>query len=106
MLLARRVELLLAWSEGREHEFNHVGQLVDMLGFHEPPEGVHVAYLKGCDHLFTTEGHRTRLFGMFHRWLVERFPSAATAAGRAPGVEPVPSVRSTRPPVSANPPGK
>ena len=75
-VLDRGVRLLFAWSEGREHEFNHPGQFYDMLAAPDLRGRVEVACLVDCDHLFSSAAARAKLFALFKAWLLAQFPAA------------------------------
>ena len=88
-LVARGVKLLLVWSEGREHEFNHADQFFGMLHTADLRAKVEVRILDRCDHLFSSDSQRSRLFGLFRGWLDAHFaPAPSGGPARAGGGSP------------------
>ena len=88
-LVTRGVKLLLVWSEGRAHEFNHADQFFSMLEAEDLRGKVDVRILDRCDHLFSSESQRSLLFGLFRRWLDVHFaPAPSGKPARAPAGPP------------------
>jgi hypothetical protein len=86
---AQGVRILAIFTKGAAW-YNYRGQLFDAFPEIDFEGNLQLEYLEGCDHIFTHESNRVRLFGLTGSWLARtefRVPVVAPEAARPPAAQ-------------------
>jgi len=93
-LVNRGTRMLFVYVGG-DTEFNHRGQLAEMVGTRSPLAGVELEYYPDADHTFFRVADRQRMVARVGEWVARSFKSAPHSAQTArPSV--APAVAQTR----------
>lgn len=77
-LMDRGIDCLAVFTSGLEHQHNYPGQIFDAFPKIKANDCLQLEYFSLCDHLFTSEADRERLFRIVMEWARK-----ANFAGRA-----------------------
>ncbi len=87
-LAARGTRLLFVYVGG-DTEFNHSGQLSEMVGMRLPSEAVELEYYPDADHTFFRVADRRRLVARVGEWAARTFRNSASAGMTSSSLSPL-----------------
>jgi pimeloyl-ACP methyl ester carboxylesterase len=83
------MDCLTVFTSGVPHQHNYRRQILDAFPTVPFTGRLQLEYFSGCDHVFTSENDRKRLFGILMAWAATNFAGQATAeANRRDAVTP------------------
>jgi hypothetical protein len=84
----RGTQCLAVFTSGFPHQHNYRRQILDAFPAIAFKDQLRLEYFAGCDHVFTAEAHRKRLFGAIMEWIRQVTVIEAPATGYAAGATP------------------
>jgi pimeloyl-ACP methyl ester carboxylesterase len=74
-------QCLAVFTSGFPHQHNYRHQILDAFPSVSFDSQLRLEYFAGCDHVFTAEKHRRRLFGVLMEWIQQAGFAEASPAG-------------------------